>query len=58
MHRNRTLVGIVAALIALALTPARADDYPSKPIRFIVPAALASSAPRRSPSRRRTVTRC
>ena len=34
---------IAAALVAAssALTPARADDYPSKPIKFIVPAAPA-----------------
>src|SRR5690242_19466146 len=38
---HRLLKGCAAALFALSLAPACADDYPSKPIKFIVPAAPA-----------------
>src|SRR5262245_39075097 len=40
MARIRAWVGVAAALL-IAATPARSDDYPSKPIKFIVPAAPA-----------------
>jgi tripartite-type tricarboxylate transporter receptor subunit TctC len=39
MHRAHTFA--LAALLALAIAPARADDYPSRPIKFVVPAAPA-----------------
>ena len=39
MHSSCIAAALVAASSALA--PARADDYPSKPIKFIVPAAPA-----------------
>jgi tripartite-type tricarboxylate transporter receptor subunit TctC len=43
MNRIRAFVSIAAALVAAssALTPARADEFPSKPIKFLVPAAPA-----------------
>jgi tripartite-type tricarboxylate transporter receptor subunit TctC len=37
---NRALALVIATAL-LAAAPARADDYPSKPIKFIVPAAPA-----------------
>jgi tripartite-type tricarboxylate transporter receptor subunit TctC len=33
------VIGVVLALVALAIAPARADDYPSRPIRILVPYA-------------------
>ena len=42
MLRMRLRAGIAAALLAATFTaPATADDYPSKPIKFIVPTAPA-----------------
>jgi tripartite-type tricarboxylate transporter receptor subunit TctC len=43
MYRIRAFVSIAAALVAAssALTPVRADEFPSKPIKFLVPAAPA-----------------
>ena len=43
MNRIRAFVGITTALLAtsLSLVPALGDDYPSKPIKFVVPAAPA-----------------
>jgi hypothetical protein len=43
MNRIRAFVSIAAALVAAssALTPVRADEFPSKPIKFLVPAAPA-----------------
>ena len=43
MNRIRAFVGIATALLAtsLSLVPALGDDYPSKPIKFVVPAAPA-----------------
>ena len=43
MNRIRAFVSIATALLAtsLSLAPALGDDYPSKPIKFIVPAAPA-----------------
>jgi tripartite-type tricarboxylate transporter receptor subunit TctC len=39
MHRGHVIGGIMAAL--LTVTPALAQDYPTKPIKFIVPTAPA-----------------
>src|ERR1700728_3319578 len=33
------VIGVILAFIALAAAPARADDYPSRPIRILVPYA-------------------
>src|SRR5258708_12208176 len=43
MNRIRAFVSITTALLAtsLSLPPAFGDDYPSKPIKFVVPAAPA-----------------
>ena len=43
MIRKRLCAGFAAVLLsaAIAATPAIADDYPSKPIKFIVPTAPA-----------------
>jgi tripartite-type tricarboxylate transporter receptor subunit TctC len=43
MNRIRAFVSIAAAVIAVCstLAPARADEFPSKPIKFLVPAAPA-----------------
>ena len=42
MIRMRLCAGIAAALLAaVCALPATADDYPSKPIKFIVPTAPA-----------------
>src|SRR5205085_3405649 len=43
MNRIRAFVNIATALLAtfLSLVPALGDDYPSKPIKFVVPAAPA-----------------
>lgn len=43
MNRIRAFVIIAAALVAASsgLAPARADEFPSKPIKFLVPAAPA-----------------
>jgi tripartite-type tricarboxylate transporter receptor subunit TctC len=40
MTHIRAVIGVAAALLAAA-APALGDDYPSKPIKFIVPAAPA-----------------
>jgi hypothetical protein len=43
MNCIRAFVSIATALLAtsLSLPPAFGDDYPSKPIKFVVPAAPA-----------------
>jgi tripartite-type tricarboxylate transporter receptor subunit TctC len=43
MHRVRAFVSLLAAALAgiVATAPARGQDYPSKPIKFIVPTAPA-----------------
>ena len=43
MNCSRTFKGVAAVLFAasFALTPAQAQDYPSKPLKFIVPTAPA-----------------
>src|SRR5258708_37570012 len=43
MNRTSLCAKIVAVVLAASFTalPATADDYPSKPIRFIVPSAPA-----------------
>jgi tripartite-type tricarboxylate transporter receptor subunit TctC len=37
--RTMPILGLVVALVALAVAPARADDYPTRPIRILVPYA-------------------
>ena len=41
MHRDHAIGTIMAALVAFALTPAQAQDYPLRTIKFIVPTAPA-----------------
>ena len=59
MLDRRTLL-LSGAALATAAAPGRAQDYPSRPIRIVVPLAaggMAESAPTRSRSHRQTATR-